>query len=93
MVDSGSNGRHAETGLRLLSRAVEQSPASVVITTLAGEIEYVNPNFTLVTRDTLEEAIGQNPRILKSGNTAPEIYSELWATIVAGHSPARFFLR
>ena len=84
MVDSASNGRHAETRLRLLSRAVEQSPTSVVITNLAGEIEYVNPKFTQVTGYTLDEATGQNPRILKSGNTAPEIYSELWTTIVAG---------
>jgi diguanylate cyclase (GGDEF)-like protein/PAS domain S-box-containing protein len=70
--------------LRLLSRAVEQSPSSVVITNLAGEIEYVNPKFTEVTGYTAEEAVGQNPRILKSGLTPPEVYHELWSTIKAG---------
>jgi diguanylate cyclase (GGDEF)-like protein/PAS domain S-box-containing protein len=83
MVESST--RHpADTQLRLLSRAVEQSPTSVVITNLAGEIEYVNPKFTQLTGYTFEEAIGQNPRILKSGENPPELYRELWDTIVAG---------
>jgi PAS domain S-box-containing protein len=74
----------AENQLRKLSWAVEQSPASVVITDTEGTIEYVNPKFTEVTGYTLEEAIGQNPRILKSGDQATEVYMELWKTISAG---------
>ncbi len=74
----------AEKELQKLSQAIEQNPASVVITDSNGNIEYVNPRFTEITGYQPEEAIGQNPRILKSGEMAPQIYAELWATITAG---------
>ena len=61
--------KRAEDELRWLSKAVEQSPASVVITDLNGHIEYVNPKFERVTGYTLAEVKGRNPRILKSGET------------------------
>ena len=69
---------------RKLAQAVEHSPAIVVITDVQGSIEYVNPKFTEVTGYTAEEALGQNPRILKSGLTPPEVFRELWTTILAG---------
>ena len=65
-----------------LFRAMEQSPASVVITDREGAIEYVNPNFVDVTGYSAEEAIGQNPRILKSGKQSTEFYEELWQEIL-----------
>lgn len=68
-----------------LAQVVKQSPTSVVITDLHGNIEYVNPKFTEVTGYTFEEVTGRNPRILKSGNQSNEIYIELWETIVAGN--------
>jgi len=74
----------AEELVRWLSRAVEQSPASVVITDADGRIEYVNPKFTTVTGYSFEEALGQNPRILKSGRQPREFYQDLWQTITAG---------
>src|ERR1035437_10111931 len=67
-----------------LSRAVEQSPVSIVITGLDGNIEYVNPKFTEVTGYTSAEAIGQNPRVLKSGKMPPETYRQLWAALTSG---------
>jgi len=70
--------------LRTLSRAVEQSPAIVVITDTEGRIEYVNARFTATSGYPLEEVVGRNPRILKSGETAPEIYFDLWQTICSG---------
>jgi PAS domain S-box-containing protein len=76
--------RRAEEELRKLGRAVEQSPVSIVITDTTGHIEYVNPRFTAVTGYTFEEAIGNNPRILKSGDKSPEEYRQLWETISAG---------
>ena len=57
-----------ESELSKLSRALEQSPASVIITSTEGIIEYVNPKFEEVSGYSAEEAIGQNPRILKSGD-------------------------
>ncbi len=77
--------KQAEEELEKLSQAVEQSPASVVITDLKGTIEYVNPKFCGVTGYTFEEAIGQNPRILKSDQTPPKVHRELWKTIKAGY--------
>jgi PAS domain S-box-containing protein len=76
--------KQADAKLRTLSRAVESSSASIVITDINGAIEYVNPIFTTITGYTFDEAIGQNPRILKSGLTPPEVYSNLWQTIQAG---------
>ena len=66
------------------SRAVEQSPAIIVITDLDGRIQYVNPKFTQVTGYGAEEVTGENPRILNSGETPQEVYSEIWATIRSG---------
>ncbi|MCX6081986.1 MAG: PAS domain S-box protein, partial [Chloroflexi bacterium] len=73
-----------EIELRKLTQAVEQSPASIVITDLAGNIEYVNPRFTQFTGYSSDEAVGKNPRILKTDLTAPAIYSQLWETITQG---------
>ena len=77
--------RKAESEARRLSRAVEQSPASVVITDPNGDIEYVNPKFVEITGYSLEEVIGKNPRILKTGHTSPAEYRELWETITSGN--------
>ncbi|HID78129.1 MAG TPA: PAS domain-containing sensor histidine kinase [Planctomycetaceae bacterium] len=76
--------KRVEEQLRKLSLAVEQCPVSVVITDTDGTIEYVNPKFTEVTGYTAEEAVGQNPRILKSGRTPETLYQELWQTITGG---------
>lgn len=70
--------------IRQLSVAVEQSPASVVITDTRGSIEYVNPRFTEVTGYRSEEVIGCNPRILKGGKRPRESYRRLWKTILGG---------
>lgn len=74
----------AEQQVHKLLQAVEQSPASIVITDRDGLIEYVNPRFTKVTGYAATEALGQNPRILKSGETPLETYRTLWQTILAG---------
>jgi PAS domain S-box-containing protein len=74
----------AEANLRKLSAAVEQSPLSIVITDTYGTIEYVNPHFTALTGYTSDEAIGLNPRILKTGKTSVEEYGKLWETILDG---------
>lgn len=74
----------AQTELRKLSRAVEQSPDSIVITNKDGDIEYVNPKFTELTGYTKEEVIGKNPSILSSGEHPDSYYKELWDTVLAG---------
>ncbi len=76
--------RMMEEELRQFSRAVEQSPATVVITDTDGNIEYVNPKFTSLTGYTGDEVMGANPRILKSGEQSAGFYADLWKTITSG---------
>jgi PAS domain S-box-containing protein len=76
--------RKLEREHRKLIRAIEQSPVSIMITNTRGEIEYVNPKFLETTGYGLEEVLGQNPRILKSGKTPPETYEHLWAALNRG---------
>lgn len=77
--------RRTETDLRKLSRAVEHSAHMIFITNFNGVIEYINPKFTEWLGYTAEEAIGQKPSMIKSGDTPDEVYSELWQTILAGN--------
>lgn len=71
----------AENQLLKVTRAVEQSSASVVITNINGDIEYVNPAFTKLTGYEMEEVVGQNPRVLKTGHTSRGEYEKMWYTI------------
>lgn len=77
--------KQSEEKISILTKAVEQSPLSVVITDGDGFIEYVNPFCLNNTGYTLEEMIGQNPRVLKSGTMPSEIYKKLWDTIKSGN--------
>ncbi|GMT44489.1 MAG: hypothetical protein IEMM0006_0321 [bacterium] len=79
-----SERKKSEEKIRQLSLGVEQSPASIVITDLDGKIQYVNKKFTEVSGYSAEEALGQSPRILKSGKMPDNLYKELWETITAG---------
>jgi len=68
----------------MLSKAIEASPVSIVITDINGDIEYVNPFFEEKTGYKLQEVLFENPRILKSGKQTKEFYADMWKTIVAG---------
>jgi PAS domain S-box-containing protein len=91
-VFTGRHGRMAditerkryEEQLRKLALAVEQSPESIVITDLAGNIEYVNEAFSAVSGYPAGELLGQNPRILNSGKTPTATHEGLWAALTAG---------
>jgi PAS domain S-box-containing protein len=83
IVHDITNKKRAEKENIKLSQVVHQSPVSIVITDPNGLIEYSNPNNCKTTGYKIEELIGQNPRILKSGKFTNEEYSQLWKTIKA----------
>jgi PAS domain S-box-containing protein len=76
--------KQQEDSLRQLSRVVEQSPESIVITNINAEIEYVNDAFVANTGFAREDVIGQNPRILNSGRTPAETYCAMWQALNEG---------
>jgi PAS domain S-box-containing protein len=76
--------KKAAEELLKLSRAVEQSPVSIVITDKAGLIEYVNPKTLEITGYEFHEIHGKNPRIFSSGETPKSKYKLLWDTITSG---------
>ena len=68
-----------------LFQAVQQTSSTIVITDVNGNIEYVNPKFTELTGYEVNEAIGSNARILKSGEHKDEFYKNMWNTIITGN--------
>lgn len=78
--------RESDQQMHKLMQAVEQNPNSIVITDLDANIEYANPAFMQVTGYTLQEVMGQNPRILHSGKTPNERYIEMWSQLTQGKS-------
>lgn len=81
-----SRERHSEPSqrMRLLIHALEQSPATIIVTDADGRILYANPKFVETTGYEVDEVIGRNPRMLKSGYTSPDEYKNLWKSINAG---------
>lgn len=78
--------RQYTESLQLYLNVIEQSPLSIVITDTDGNIEYTNPYFSEVTGYPREEALGKNPRILRTGQTGADVYREMWETILKGET-------
>ncbi len=76
--------RQAELARERLAQAIEQAGEAVIITDPNGTITYVNPAFERITGYSPAEALGQNPRILKSDRNEPALYTTLWKTLKAG---------
>jgi len=70
--------------VRKLSSAIGQAGESILISDRDGVIEYVNPAFTRITGYSSEDAIGQTPRLLNSGNQDAAFYEAMWSTITSG---------
>jgi len=70
--------------LKKMSQAIEQSPISVIICNLEGNIAYVNPRFVEVTGYTSAEAVGQNPKFIQSGLTSDQTYRQMWQVAHSG---------
>ncbi len=79
-----SHGKRIESKMRLQSSALEAASNTIIITDRAGKIEWANAAFVASTGYSVEEVIGQNPSLLKSGKQDAKFYQDLWATIAAG---------
>jgi PAS domain S-box-containing protein len=82
-IDITERKRAEESQARLVT-AVEQSIDTIVITDANGTILYANPAFEKTSGYTRKEAVGQNPRILKSGRHDAEFYHQIWAVLGRG---------
>ncbi len=79
-----TEARRAEVHIRKLARAVEQTSNGVIITDADGTIEYVNPAFEQLSGWSSDEAVGLNPRIVKSGRQSDAFYQGLWRRLTRG---------
>jgi PAS domain S-box-containing protein len=97
LLDEANQSRRAMLGiiedearskaeLERLAMAINQVAETVVVTDAQGRIQYVNPAFETVTGYSRQEALGQNPRILKSGKHDAEFYRRMWALLTAGET-------
>jgi two-component system, cell cycle sensor histidine kinase and response regulator CckA len=87
-----SGRKRAEESQARLATAVEQAAETIVITDTRGTILYANPAFERTTGYTLAEALGQNPRLLKSGKHGPEFYRRMWEVLDRGETWSGHFI-
>jgi len=81
-----SERKRSQAKLLQLSQAIEQSPASVIITDTEARIEYVNHAFEVISGYTRDEVLGRNPSLLHSRRTPPEVHASMWLTLSAGQT-------
>ncbi|WP_419781570.1 PAS domain S-box protein [Maridesulfovibrio sp.] len=81
-----SERKAREERLKILTRAIENAPVSVVITDTDGVITYVNPYFCKETGYSKQEAVGNNPSVLKSGEHDVQFYKGMWDTLIKGET-------
>ncbi|NLT52162.1 MAG: PAS domain S-box protein [Ignavibacteria bacterium] len=84
-VQDITSTKQAEETIKILSNVVEQSLVSIIITDLNGNIEYANRHICHSTGYTIQELLGQNPRIFKSGKISIDYYQEMWNIILSGN--------
>ena len=73
--------RRAEEQLKLAASVFDHAHEGIVITDANERILRVNPTFSEMTGYHPQEAIGQTPRVLKSGHHGPEFYAEMWRAL------------
>ena len=78
--------KKARDQLKVLSKALEQTPTSVVITDVEARIEYVNPHFTVVSGYSFDDVRGKNPRMLQTKLTPQATYDTMWASLMRGET-------
>lgn len=85
-ISIAAERKREQIQLRKLSQIVERSANVIVVTDLDGQIEYVNPAFVETTGYSIDEVLGENPRLLQSGKTPDAVYLEMWSQLTRGDS-------
>lgn len=83
---------YARAETKKFDRALQQSADAVMITDVAGMIEYVNPAFEAMTGYQAREMQGKPAKQFKSGEHSKAFYKQLWKTIYAGQPFNEVFL-
>ncbi|MDR3727188.1 MAG: PAS domain S-box protein [Terracidiphilus sp.] len=73
--------KQAEERLQLAANVFTHAHEGILITDADGKIVDVNETFSRISGYSREEALGHNPRLLKSGVQGPEFYAEMWRTL------------
>lgn len=84
LVPEMRSRRQAQQEVRRMSRALENSACSVLITDIDGLIEYANPKTCRVTGYSQAELLGNNPRLFSAGETPAEVYDAMWSDLLSG---------
>ena len=84
--------KQAEVAIRKLSSAMEKVADSIFITDCNGVIEYINPAFETITGYCRDEAVGQTPRVIKSGKHDEQFYQQIWETLLQGEVYRNVFI-
>ncbi|MBN1252180.1 MAG: PAS domain S-box protein [Bacteroidales bacterium] len=84
IIDDKTNDKLTQDQLLILSEGVNNSPASIVVADKKGKIQFVNNKFIELTGYNIEEVIGKETNILKSGYHSKDFYNNLWETVKSG---------
>ena len=85
IIQDITDRKYAEEKMNLQSSALTAVANAIVICDKTGRIEWVNPAFTTLTGYSADEAVGNNPRVLNSGQHPPAFYATMWATVLTGN--------
>jgi len=84
IVEDITEHKKSTEAMSRLFAAVNAADESIIITDIAGRVQYVNPCFERMTGYSRDEILGKSTRIIKSDKHSPQFYAELWSTILAG---------
>ncbi|MDB1125808.1 sensor domain-containing protein [Vibrio algarum] len=82
MTRNVTNRKAIEDQLLVAATVFENSVEGVIISNKDGMIIYVNKAFCEITGYVELEAIGRNPRFLKSGRHDTDFYRNIWANLI-----------
>ncbi len=81
-----TNKIETDKQLEILTKGIEHSPATVVVTDIEGKVNYVNQKFKDLTGYSFEEVKNKKLNFIQSGKHDKDFYKNMWETILSGES-------